>query len=82
MDAIPWADLLPVAGSGGGWLLALYFIRLVFSGQMIPRSVYLEQREVADSWKAAYESERDKTEKVLMPMAELQTHVLKGRDDL
>ena len=70
MHASTWGDLAPYAAASGGWLLAIYFMRLVFSGRMVPRSLYLEQKEVAEQWREAFRSERAKNRQVVIPMAE------------
>lgn len=73
MSFLPWSEILPIAGSGGGWILTFIFVYLVYSGRMIPRSFYKDQREVSLLWKEAYELERERSHEILAPMAELQT---------
>ena len=53
MDLTTWGAFAPYAAASGGWLLSLYFMRLVFSGRMVPRALYLEQKQAADQWREA-----------------------------
>ena len=70
MDLTTWGAFAPYAAASGGWLLSLYFMRLVFSGRMVPRALYLEQKQAADQWREAWMSERTKNRQVVIPMAE------------
>ena len=70
MGAGSWTILAPYAAASGGWVMAVYFMRLVFSGKMVPRSLYLEQKGVSDQWREAFQSERTKNRAVTVPLAE------------
>lgn len=76
MESLPWGVLGPVAGAGLGWMAAFYFVRLVYVGKMVPRSIYEDQRQAAQDWRRAYEEEREARRRVLTPMAQLQREVL------
>jgi hypothetical protein len=79
MDWTTWAPVL-VPGVGGalGWALAGYFYRLVMSGNMVPRVLYLEQKEATSYWREAYFAERAKTERILIPLAQTTAATLRA----
>lgn len=79
---LPWAALAPGVAASGGWLLALYFMRLVYTGRLVHRSLYDKEaaagdrwREAASQWRQAYEAERDQKRSLVVPMAQVLTSV-------
>ncbi len=48
LSTIPW----PEVGLGSGWFVALYFVRLLFTGRVVTRreaDVYIKQAETASA---------------------------------
>lgn len=69
IEGIPFTDWGPTG------LLALSVL-MVLTGRLVPRSLYLEQRQAAEAWRTAWEAERDRNVRLLEPVAHLQRDVL------
>lgn len=76
MDAVPWSLIGSVGGPASGWVLVTFAVWMILTGRLIPRTIHEETRAEADTWRRAYEAERDRTSSVLVPSAELQRDVL------
>lgn len=69
MDAIPWSVISSAGPASIGWGLVAYFVHLLFSGKLIPLSIYQDQRDAVAAWRKAYEEERAAKLGALAPMA-------------
>lgn len=76
MDGVP----LQLLSSGGGapiaWPLLGAVVWMILTGRLVPRSFYREQKAATETYRLAYEAERDRVDQVLLPTARLQAAVL------
>lgn len=75
---IPWDILAELSPAALGWILAGASTWMVLTGRLVPRSLYSEQKQSAETWRAAWQAERDNLTKLVVPNAELQRQVLQA----
>lgn len=61
-----------------GWGLGGGAVWMILTGKLVPRALYAEQKQSAETWRAAWQTERDNLTKLVVPNAELQREVLKA----
>jgi hypothetical protein len=64
--------------AAAGWFLAGLAVYMILTGKLVPRSLYAEQKQSAEAWRAAWQAERDNLTKLVVPNAELQREVLRA----
>lgn len=77
MDAVT-GFLAHSTPAAGGWFLASIAVVMILTGKLVPRSLYLEQKQSTETWRTAWQAERDNLTKIVVPNAELQREVLKA----
>jgi hypothetical protein len=78
MSSVELAPALPWIVAGGGWSLAAYFFRLVYTGRMIPMALYLKAVENGEKWEKAYEASEEKYQVLALPSTQLQLQLLRA----
>jgi hypothetical protein len=61
-----------------GWAIAGAAVWMILTGRLVPRSLYAEQKQSAETWRAAWQSERDHLTRLTIPNSELQRDVLRA----
>lgn len=85
IDGIPFQVLSQIGGATAGWTLAGAAVWMVLTGRLVPRSVLMDQRQALEDqrqatagYRAAYEQERDRADRILEPSAAVAVQVLRA----
>lgn len=60
------------------WTLLGLAVRMIYKGQLVPATLHREVRANGEIWRAAFEQERLKNDRLTRPVAELQAEVLRA----